>query len=550
MSKPRRLSAKAALALLQQEQEDSDAKEEESDFEIDEEDCDSDDEMDDSHFEDRENSACTTAAERFDGMTSRDGTQWTCSSKKPKNSRVPPKNILRHRGGPKQFILTKVNDEMDIFHELFGPSTLESILKNTLAEAKRQGFKDFTLTLDELTAFLGLAIIRGVTKGKNEPLSSFWDTVYGASVFRETMARNKFTEILKFLRFDDKDTRESRRASDKFAPIRSLWNTVMDNCQKCFFPNGSVTIDEQLFSCKSRCSFTQYMPQKPGKFGLKFWLVCDAKTSYVLRAEPYTGSDEQRQMPLGEHVVMNLMEPYFQTGLNVTCDNFFTSLRVARNLLQHKITIVGTVRPNRREIPEEMQMRREQLHTSKFAFSVPDNIMLTSYKAKQKKTVFVLSSLHDCAKVDTSTEKKKPEVILYYNSEKGGVDTADQMLRCYSSKAASRRWPLAAFFNLLDIVCLNSFIISIESGIHEENRRKFLLKLGEKLCKSERSRRTETYPFRRMLEVGPSGDQVVLPPGKRTTCRKCQTNKTRESCCCCHTFACGTCTRVICNDCL
>ena len=51
--------------------------------------------------------------------------------------------------------------------------------------------------------------------------------------------------------------------------------------------------------------------------------------------------------------------------------------------------------------------------------------------------------------VDDHGTKKKPVAILYYNTTNGGVDTADEMLRCYSTKATSRRWTLAAFFNLL-----------------------------------------------------------------------------------------------------
>ena len=118
---------------------------------------------------------------------------------------------------------------MDIFSELFGPNTFESIRNYTLEETRRQDIDDFTLTIDELQAFLGLAIIRRVTKGKNEPLSFFWNSVCGPSIFRETMTKNKHFLILKLLRFDSKDMRDSRKASDKFAPIRDLWNVVMDN---------------------------------------------------------------------------------------------------------------------------------------------------------------------------------------------------------------------------------------------------------------------------------------------------------------------------------
>ena len=71
--------------------------------------------------------------------------------------------------------------------------------------------------------------------------------------------------------------------------------------------------------------------------------------------------------------------------------------------------------------------------------------MILYYKAKKKKDVLLLSPMHTASVVNEDEAKKNPEAILYYNSTKGGVDTADERLRCYSTKAASRRWPLAAF---------------------------------------------------------------------------------------------------------
>ena len=51
------------------------------------------------------------------------------------------------------------------------------------------------------------------------------------------------------------------------------------------------------------------MLPKSAKFGIKFWMVCDTTTSLVLRAFPYVGIEE-REVGLGEHVTLSLMEPY------------------------------------------------------------------------------------------------------------------------------------------------------------------------------------------------------------------------------------------------
>ena len=79
-----------------------------------------------------------------------------------------------------------------------------------------------------------------------------------------------------------------------------------------------------------------------------------------------------------------------------------------------------------------------------------------------------------------------------YNKNKEGVDTADEMLRSYSTKASSWRWPLAAFFNQLDIVSLNTYVICKTITLSDQNRRQFLIKLGEEeLFALEQSRRHE-----------------------------------------------------------
>jgi len=54
---------------------------------------------------------------------------------------------------------------------------------------------------------------------------------------------------------------------------------------------SQTTILKTLVPFRGRCSFKQYMPSKPAKYGLKFWCLCDASTAYCLRMQPYLGID-------------------------------------------------------------------------------------------------------------------------------------------------------------------------------------------------------------------------------------------------------------------
>ena len=182
---------------------------------------------------------------------SRYGTIW---NKEPPctTGRQGKRNILSTKPGTKRFILARVNDEKDVFQELWGHQNFENVMHFTLAEARREGDEAFFLSKDEFTAFFGLYIRRGVLKGRDKPLFNFRDEEYGRLIFRKTMSKNKFQSILRYIRFDDKNSRSLRRQTDKFAAKRELWGSVMDNCQKSYFPGANVTINEQLFRCRAR----------------------------------------------------------------------------------------------------------------------------------------------------------------------------------------------------------------------------------------------------------------------------------------------------------
>ena len=56
--------------------------------------------------------------------------------------------------------------------------------------------------------------------------------------------------------------------NDKMAAIRGFFNAFQLQLPKYFKPDHYVTIDEQLVAFRGRCSFRQYMPNKPAKYGL------------------------------------------------------------------------------------------------------------------------------------------------------------------------------------------------------------------------------------------------------------------------------------------
>ncbi|XP_054711341.1 piggyBac transposable element-derived protein 4-like [Uloborus diversus] len=129
--------------------------------------------------------------------------------------------------------------------------------------------------------------------------------------------------------------RSKRLETDKFALISDVWNRFIDNCKNNYTPGPNITVDEQLFPTKARCKFTQYMPNKPDKFGIKFWSAADVDSKYLINGFPYLGKNNEspsNDVFLSEHVVMRLISPYENKGTNVTTDNFFTTLKFCREI--------------------------------------------------------------------------------------------------------------------------------------------------------------------------------------------------------------------------
>lgn len=546
MPNNRKYNAEEAAKIIQELQEEEDVSDDDvidaqtdNDSEVDSEDIDSDTDSEDIR---------DPPIVEPPPLTSRDGTQW---HNQPDNNiavRAPLRNIIRHQGGATVYILQRSNDIVDIFLELFDINNIDDIIRYTNNEAATRGVPNFNLDRIELKAFIGLCIYRGVTKGRNEPLHSFWSEETGRDLFTKTMPRQRFQSILRFIRFDEKATRVNRRREDRFCIMRTIWDRMMIKASRAYRPHESVTIDEQLLSCRARCSFIQYMPAKPGKFGIKFWLMCDASTYYILRGYPYVGADPDRvEVGLGEHTVMKLTDG-LEDGVNITTDNFFTSQQLANRLCRQNKTIVGTVRSNRREIPKEMHevCKTAPLYDSNFLFS--NNTTLLGYKAKRNKTVYLLSSIHKDGKVAENT-KKTPEIVDFYNNTKYGVDKADEMLKEYSSKAASRRWPLYVFFNMVDICCLNAFIIAKDTQLSQTSRRNFYFALSKQLCKAHIDRRQgQQLPPLQRRQGDAAGHNENLP--RRTTCRRCHKNKTKITCAVCNVYCCGTCSSQVCLGCL
>lgn len=362
-------------------------------------------------------------------------------------------------------------EKKDAFIRLFPAAIVETIVLETNRKAnmacKSQEREDheskrvrtwLDTNADEMYAFLGILLHIGAEKAN---LVQAKDLFHKSNMpfYRAVMSLDRFEQLCRFLRFDDSRTRINRLREDKLAPIRHVWNLFQTNLTSSFIPSKELCIDEQLVTTRNRCSFRQYIPSKPGKYGIKIFWAVDSKTNYPVSAEIYLGMqpNNKRSCGISHELVMRLCDRYLNIGTNITMDNFFTSYPLAKELAEKNTTLVGTIRSNKRELPKpftsaELAKKRGSF-TSAFCFS--DECELVSYTNNTHKNVLLLSTAHATEEIDSKS--KKPVVILDYNAHKGGVDTFDKMLRGFSCKRKSNRWPMVIFYNMVDVAAFSAF---------------------------------------------------------------------------------------------
>ncbi|CAM4635701.1 unnamed protein product [Leuciscus chuanchicus] len=404
----------------------------------------------------------------------------------------------------------------------------------------------------------------GVYRPNNEALSSLWEAETGRAIFRAVMSLRRFRRLPKVIRFDDRATRPARRESDKLAPIRDVWNLWVERLPLMCNPGLDITVDECLVPFRGRCSFKQYMPSKPAKYGIKIWAACDARTSYAWNMQVYTGKPKggQPERNQGMRVVLDLT-----TGLQghtVTCDNFFTSYALGQELLRRKLTMVGTVRKNKPELPPALLTTRDRVcFSSIFAFTETHSVV--SHCPKRGKNVLLMSTCHKDAKV-SDREDKKPDVMLDYNRCKGGVDNLDKMVASYSCKRKTNRWPMVVFSTILDVSAINAFVVwrevnpSWERG-NNFKRRLFLEELGKALVSPHMERR-KSLPHapasvavlkRKQDSSNSPGPSTEPPSSKRKRCQVCplaKDSKTDKQCANCKRAICVAHTVYLCQMCV
>ena len=306
-----------------------------------------------------------------------------------------------------------------------------------------------------------------------------------------------------------------------------------------------------MVAFKGQLSMKQYVPLKPIKRGIKVWECADSSNSYVCIFQVYTGRQDGgvTEHGLGYRLVRELSEPFIGKHHHIFCDNFFTSIKLACDLLRDDTYICGTIRSNRRGFPNSLSPQTAEvkgLRKGESKFYRSGNLVASVWK--DTKLVCFLSTQSNPVSDQTVNRKQRDGNVIQvptvpaafsYNKNMGGVDLNDQQRNYYAVGRKSRKWWRYLLWFLVDVSIVNAHILETEA---ENYRTRPQLQFRVELAKTLVG---EFSSHSLSVSEGRLTDGHWPVETSKGCCKRCLKRKRTKWC----RMACTACAKRICLEC-
>ncbi|XP_031728538.1 piggyBac transposable element-derived protein 4-like [Anarrhichthys ocellatus] len=155
----------------------------------------------------------------------------------------------------------------------------------------------------------------------------------------------------------DEDVHNDRKKGtadhDKLFRLKPLMDNIKNACKAFYHPHIHLAADERMVASQAKTGITQYMKDKPTKWGFKLFVLADSRNGYTVDFSIYTGkSNIPSGHGLAYDVVMSLVKAgYLGTGYHIYTDNFYSSPKLFRALHAYRFAACGTYREYCKECP-------------------------------------------------------------------------------------------------------------------------------------------------------------------------------------------------------
>ena len=192
----------------------------------------------------------------------------------------------------------------------------------------------------EIKTFLGMTIGMGLVQQMS--LNDYWSTdkILSTPFFPTIMPRNRFLGILSCLHLNNNEKHVARDHTeyDPIFKLRPVYDVMQTKFRESYTPTESIALDEATIGWRGNLSFKVYNPDKPTRFGIKLYEICDSSNGYCCNFEMYMGRNKTISENAATYdLVMRLMTPYLNKGYKLYTDNYYSSPILFNDLLQKKL---------------------------------------------------------------------------------------------------------------------------------------------------------------------------------------------------------------------
>ena len=350
-------------------------------------------------------------------------------------------NLIFYAAGGPSLVVRLLRKPIELFMAFFSLWMMEELVIHTnkrieeervsIGPENREKASYKTTTLTEIKALIACLLVGGARKDGHLSTQHMFENLFGTTFYRLLFSEKRFEFLIRCIRMDNRD---SCTGEYRFEYCRALWDELMANCKNNYNAGPNVTVDEQLIPFRGNCKFRMYIANKPAKYGIKIFMVCDSKSLYCLNGIPYLGKNSVDKANLrggvnqGEYFTMKLLENanLFKVGRSVCADNWFISLHLATTLQSKGMYLIGTIR-QKTYLPGKNFATVEKLKEQECVaiFDHQNDVNYVIKRKKGPKIVTVLTTIHNRF---SYVERSKTEAHMYYNSMKGGVDAFDKIV--------------------------------------------------------------------------------------------------------------------------
>jgi hypothetical protein len=341
-----------------------------------------------------------------------------------------------------------IENPSDIYRMFLSDEILNFMVTETNRYAQQQisigkSLKWIDISKDEMERFLAILMLMGIHRLPEIRLYWSNNEMFANALIKKTMSRDRFVSILNNWHFSNN---EDNLNNDRLWKIQKLVDMFLTNFKTAIAPGKEVVIDESMVPWRGRLLFRQYIPQKTHKYGIKLYKLC-LPSGYTYNLSIYAGKTSESTANIGHahRITMNLMEGLLDEGRILFGDNFYSSLPLIEELMDRKTFYCGTLRKNRRGLPQDF-LKKKQKKGEIDCLENRNGVKIMKWTDKRQ--VLMLSSCieHNGDMVETRGKNRfgnvvhKPDSVISYNNAKKGVDLSDQLASYYTNLRKTIKW--------------------------------------------------------------------------------------------------------------